>query len=208
MNKLIDLTLEFSDLMPTYGGDETSRLFLTQHVDTDGYTLHKLETNLHVGTHIDVPMHLIQHDQYISEYALDNFIGRGCLLDVRGQSVITYQETYEEKVKASDIVILYTGHDQYFGKSEYYHQYPVVDEALAEFFIRKQIKMMCLDSPSPDRYPFNIHKLLFNKGIFIIEGLTKVGQLLEVENFEVIAFPLKLRAEASLIRVVARVLEG
>jgi kynurenine formamidase len=38
----------------------------------------------------------------------------------------------------------------------------------------------------------------------MIENLTNLGKLVDVNEIELMAFPLKIEAEASLIRVVAR----
>ena len=65
--------------------------------------------------------------------------------------------------------------------------------------------MLGMDLPSPDKYPFKIHKMFFNNDIFIIENMTNLSQLLFVNNFEIIAFPLKIKAGASIIRVVAKI---
>ena len=64
--------------------------------------------------------------------------------------------------------------------------------------------MLGMDLPSPDKYPFKIHKKLFDNDILIIENMTNLSQLLSVNNFEIIAFPLKIKAGASMTRVVAR----
>jgi kynurenine formamidase len=37
----------------------------------------------------------------------------------------------------------------------------------------------------------------------IVENLTNLSELIGVKDFDIIAFPLKIRAEASLVRVVA-----
>lgn len=135
------------------------------------------------------------------------FTGRGSLLDVRGEKIITYKEKYEDKVREGDIVLLYTGHSEKYGSEEYYTEQPVIDERLAEFLITKKIKMIGMDLPSPDQYPFDIHKKFFRKGILIIENLRNLSELLYVEEFELLAFPLKIKADSSLCRVVARVLD-
>jgi hypothetical protein len=64
--------------------------------------------------------------------------------------------------------------------------------------------MLGIDAPSPDYFPFAIHKLFFKCNIPIIENLTNLGILIFRENIEIMAFPLKLRADSSLVRVVAR----
>lgn len=58
--------------------------------------------------------------------------------------------------------------------------------------------------PKSDNYPFKIHKLLLSNNILIMEKLTNLEKLLNISSFEVLAFPLKIRAEASIVRAVAR----
>jgi kynurenine formamidase len=72
--------------------------------------------------------------------------------------------------------------------------------------VEKKIKMIGMDTPSPDRYPFKIHKLLFENNIYILENLTNLDQLLNIDRFEVIAFPLKINADSSITRAVARII--
>ena len=65
--------------------------------------------------------------------------------------------------------------------------------------------MVGMDLPSPDNFPFENHKRFFEAGIPIIENLANLSLLLNIKSFEIIAFPLKIEAEASLTRVVARI---
>jgi len=102
-------------------------------------------------------------------------------------------------------VILYTGFENQFGCDDYFTNHPIVEKELAEFFIDRNIKMMGMDLPSPDKYPFQVHKMLLEKDILIIENMKNLGSLLNVDEFEIIALPLKIKAEASPVRVVARI---
>ena len=52
----------------------------------------------------------------------------------------------------------------------------------------------------------NTHKLLFDNGIYIIENLMNLDKLLGIKKFEVIALPLKIKADSSIARVVAKVI--
>jgi len=201
---LIDLSHNIINDMPVHPYDDPVKLYQDKFLDRDGYNNFKLEIGMHAGTHIDSPMHMTNIDSFINEISLEMFIGKGCLLDVRDESVIKYKEEYSSIVNENDIVILFTGYYEKYGTEEYYKEYPVVDKELADFFIDKRIKMLGMDLPSPDRYPFEIHKVLFNNDILIIENLTNLLQLLSIDNFEIIAFPLKIKAEASMARVVAR----
>jgi len=68
-----------------------------------------------------------------------------------------------------------------------------------------RIHLLGLDTPSPDRAPYPIHRQLLGAEIVIVENLTHLDRLLGIANFEVIALPVKFQAEAAPARVVARV---
>lgn len=59
--------------------------------------------------------------------------------------------------------------------------------------------------PAPDYPPFTFHKALLSNDIFVLENLTNLGSLLDKPNFEVMAFPLKISAEASFVRAVCQI---
>ena len=206
MEELIDLTHTIIDMLPVYPGDDATRLFHTKKLDRDGYCYHRLETGMHSGTHIDFPMHLVESSKYASDFPLHNFIGKGCILDVRNLPVIKMKTDYTDKISENSILLLFTGQNEKFGSEEYFSNTPVIDEEFAFMLIEKKIKILGIDSPSPDRFPFMVHKLLLNNGIPIIENLTNLELLLDKANFEVIAFPLKIRADASIIRAVAKIM--
>lgn len=151
-------------------------------------------------------MHLTESTMLIDNYPVDGFTGNGCLLDVRNQKSISYQNSFSDSVKSNDIVLLFSGHSEFFGMDSYYQDHPVIDKSFTDFCIDKRIKLLGMDSPSPDRFPFEIHKLLFKHDILIIENLTNLEVLLGYERFEIFAFPLKIQADSSPVRVVARIL--
>ncbi len=205
MSQYIDLSQTIKNAMPVHPYDDEVKLYQDKYLERDQYNNSKLEAGMHIGTHIDLPRHLLDRTELICDFAIERFIGKGCLLDVRGEAVISMKEEYQHLVKESDIVLLHTGFDEKFGTHEYYNEHPVIDEQLAQFFIEKGVKMVGLDTPSPDQYPFEIHKLLFENEIFIIENLMNLHKLRDVSTFEVLAFPLNIQAEASLARVVAKI---
>lgn len=207
MIRLIDLSQPIDDHMPTYPGDPPTKLVKIKSFEDDGYTNFQLEAGMHSGTHLDGPMHLTDQNKLISEFPLESFCGEGCILDVRGESVISMKAEYLSRIKKNCILLLYSGHDQKYGTSEYYHQQPEVHPELAEFLISRKTKILGVDLPSPDPPPFHVHKLLLANNIFIIENLTNLDQLIKASLFEVMAFPLKINADSSILRVVAKVIE-
>ena len=202
---LIDISHPLNENTPVYPGDSTTVITKFNTFEKDGYTAFTLQSSLHTGTHIDAPMHLTDDSRFINDFPADRFISNGVLLDVRGDDVIAMKPEYERMVKEQDIVLLYTGFDKYYGEPSYFTNHPVMSDELAQFFISKQIKMLGLDMPSPDRVPFSVHKALLKSGIFLLENLTNLNSLIGYENFEVIALPIKIAAEASFVRAVCMV---
>lgn len=202
--KYIDLSHKIYGTMPVYPGDNEVSLVQERFLDKDYYNGYTLKTGLHVGTHIDCPRHLLNSDKTMVDYSLENFVGDGILLAAGGEKEIGYKPEYEDKIKKGDIVLIYTGTDKFYGSKEYYENHPIITMELAKFFVDKEIKLVGIDMPSPDYPPFEVHKLLLSNNIFIMENLTNLKDLLEVGSFEIFAQPLKLEAEASLVRAFAR----
>ena len=190
--------------MPVYPGDAKVTLIREKYLDADHYNAYFLSAGMHAGTHIDCPMHLLKSDRTISEYPLESFSGPGRLVDAGSEREIDFREEFEDKIHRGDIVLILTGTDEHYGSGRYYTDHPVITERLANFFAAKRIRMLGVDMPSPDLPPFAVHKILLSQGIFILENLTNLDRLKGYESFEVHAVPLKIRAEASLVRAYAR----
>lgn len=203
MERIVDLTHQIDSTIPVFPEDMPVQLTKIKTLESDGYTNYRIEISMHAGTHIDGPMHLSKKDIFISQIPCECFIGRGRVIDARGESLITCRDEYTEGIEEGDIVLFYTGHDSLFGKETYYTEYPVLDEQFAQYLINKKIKMVGFDSPSPDRHPYTIHKMLLANNIYIIENLTNVHTLLSVARCEVIALPIPIQADSSFARVIA-----
>ncbi|MDR9856526.1 cyclase family protein [Paenibacillus sp. VCA1] len=203
--KYIELSHLIQNGLPAYPGDTATELKRHKTLQQDHYNNHRLNINMHAGTHIDGPMHLTDRRVFLCDYDPDKFIGEGCVLDVRGEREIGYQAAYEEQIQENRIVLLHTGHGERYGQSDYFSDYPVLTLELAELFVRKKVKLVGMDTPSPDTFPFEIHKYLFEHDILLIENVANLDALEGIESFEIIAMPLYIRADSSIARVVARV---
>lgn len=202
--KIIDLSQKIHDKMPTHPYDEEVIIVKNRTINNDGYNNTQMDIGMHVGTHIDAPIHLIENGKNINEYSLDYFIGRACVIDVSGQSEIELQDVYKDKIKQSEIVLLYTGYGEIFSDEKYYsNEAPQLLQELAEYMVNSDVKMVGMDLSSPDMYPFDIHKILLNNDILIIENLTNLDKLLGLSEFTFYAMPLHIDAEASIARAVA-----
>lgn len=200
---LVDLTHEIVDGMIPYPGDPATTLKRDKLFKIDGYTHYTLSTSLHTGTHMDVPMHMTDSQWGVSSYALDLFFGTARVFDVRGVSNVHLKDFNHERIQQGDIVLFCTGQDRFFGEKNYFQSYPTLTKEVADFLVDRQVKMVGIDSPSPDYEPYPVHQILLRGDVMILENLTRVYELLQAQNICVYAFPLKLYADASLVRAVA-----
>lgn len=204
MSRIIDLTMEITDAMAVYPGDDAVRLFQTKFYDKDGYTNHRLETGMHIGTHMDAPMHMTNSNITVADIPLENLIGKGVLINAEGDMLIDNLEKYDASIDGESIVLIHTGYSKHFGTQRYFEEHPIISEPLAELFVRKKIKALCIDCPSPDRYPFRIHKLLLENGITIVENCVNLDSLEDEKSYEVFIVPLNIKTDGCMVRVFTR----
>ncbi len=205
--RLIDLTHTFDHNMPAYPGDRQPEVTRVADLGEDGYTAYQIRTGMHIGTHMDAPLHMIAGGKAISDIPLERFFGQGRLIDARGRSIITPDILNNVSIEKGDIVLIMTGLDKIFHKSDYHESHPEVSIEFAEKIADLGVKIMGLDFPSPDRPPFNVHKVLLRNDILILENLTNLRHLLDVEQFEIIAIPAKFNLDGAPARVIAKIID-
>lgn len=204
--KIIDLTQTFTKDMPVYPGDPKSSLEQIAFIEKDTFNDYKITTVMHVGTHMDAPLHMIHEGKTIDEIIPDKFIGKGILLDVRDKSKIDSTVLNNLQITEGAIVLLYTGFGTKYRSEEYYKGYPELTEDFANKIVELKVKMVGMDMLGPDHdKPWTTHKILLRNEILILENLANLDQLLGTKNFEVIALPAKLKADAAPVRVIATI---
>jgi kynurenine formamidase len=201
---LIDLTHTFDQDIPVYPGDPIPRFEQTACLDQDGFNACCLCSGMHVGTHMDAPRHMIAGGKFVCDVPTRQFFGRGHLIDARGHAVVTLDLLRAARVRSGDIVLVMTGWYKHFRDDAYYRDFPEVAPDFARKLVSLGASIIGLDTPSPDRPPFEVHKILLAGQVLIIENLTNLEALVGVGQFDVVALPTKLQCEAAPVRVVAR----
>jgi kynurenine formamidase len=155
---------------------------------------------------MDAPLHMIAHGKRMDEIPPETFIGKGVLIDARGARLIDANLLEGLTIEPGSIVLIYTGFGAKYRDRSYFENFPTITEEFAKRVVESKVKIVGMDLPGPDQPPFPIHKALLGNGILIIENLTNLDKLLGVTNFEVIALPAKLHADAAPARVIARIM--
>jgi kynurenine formamidase len=201
---IIDLSHTFTDTMPVYPGDPLPSLTQVATIGVEGYTDHQVTTVMHVGTHMDAPLHMIEAGKTMDQIPADTFFGPGVLIDARGKEHVVEEILEGKNISAGSIVLIYTGFGSKYREEGYFSGFPSITEGFAQKMVDLKVKIIGMDMLSPDQPPFATHKILLGNDVLIIENLTNLDQLIGVD-FEVIALPIKFQADAAPVRVVARV---
>ena len=201
--EFIDLTLTLSHGMPVFPGENKPSIIRDVLSEDVGHVTHRLETNMHTGTHIDAPFHVKSDLITIDKFPVELFAGPAVVIDVKGLSKIEMQPAWDTLFRKYKIVLFYTGYSKNWGAESYYYDYPEFDDKIAEALVNCGVKITGFDSPSPDKTPFGFHTIFLKDERFLVENLTNLHKLVEKKDITFMAFPLKIEAEASLIRAVA-----
>lgn len=206
MKIIADLSYPIYSGMPAFPGDGEAKINRVREFERDAYTLTRLDVTMHVGTHIDMPSHLTADTRSVLDFDVSCFAAPAVTLDCRGCSEIALLPKYAELIRPGDAVLICTDFaDLYAEPERFYSDYPVLTDEFAEFLCERRISMLGLDTPSPDKLPYTLHRMLLESGIFIVENLTGLSALVghEPRSYTFMALPLKADTEASLVRAVA-----
>lgn len=213
--KIIDLSHILENEMPVYPGDEAPVVQKVMTHEKDGAQVTRLGISTHTGTHLDTPRHFVANNSTTDKMELGKFYGKGVLIDCRkyGQGQLIPVEVisdYEQKLKAADFALIWTGWNQHWGTKRYFDHFPTLSVKAADFLIEMKLKGIGLDFPSIDTidstdYPN--HNSVLGNGTLIIENLTQLNKL-ENKTFDFAAFPLKIKeGDGSPVRAVAMIEE-
>lgn len=198
----IDLTLEVSSCIPPFPGDPKmdSRNIFT--VKKHGVNEKRVSFNSHFSTHIDAPFHMLANGKKLEEFPLEVFIGNATIINVSSKNEI--DRSCLPRVIKTPMVFFYTNHVSKIGQKDYYKNNPVLTKEIAQFLASTKVKIVGIDSFTPDNHPYEVHKILFAQNILIVENLTNLGLI--GKKCRVIIAPLKLTdADGAPARIFAQI---
>ncbi len=207
--KVFDLTHMIKEQMPVYPGTEPPSLKNTNTIEIDGFAEKLFSMYSHTGTHIDAPKHMIRGGLGLDDFAISKFIGKAVLIDVKEVSnsiSISHLIDYTRLIEKCDFVILNTSWSKYWGKKEYFDNFPVLEQDAARWLSNFKLKGIGIDAISidaVDNVNFDNHHIFLDKNFIIIENLTDLEKVPE-NLFTFSALPLKtFDADGSPTRAVA-----
>lgn len=199
--------------------------------DGEFLSLEVVHSPVHIGTHLDYTFHYGSKSEgkpskTAAEIPLEYCFCDGVRLDLRHkkkEDLITSEDLKQAldkisyKLKNMDIVLLNTGADKFFGRPEYFSDYPGIDISAIDYLLDNGVKVFGVDTMGIDRpYRFMLQEFLTQKKplypahfygrkreFIHIERLANLDKLPDF-GFKVACFPVKIKnTGASWARVVA-----
>jgi arylformamidase len=204
--KIIDLSLSIEEGMmtfPTHWHPVVEITILGRH-GIEGRETRKVVLGTHIGTHADAPRHFIPNGGTIDDVPLDVLIGPATVADFTGCGPLQVIDIADLEQRLGDKVpsrlILRTGWSEYFGDMKFYNQYPFLSEDAARWLVEKGVRLIAMDTPSPDNPAHSRgtlkdspnHKVLLGAGVVLVEYLANL-KALTASEVELIVLPLKLK---------------
>lgn len=211
--KLVDMTHLIKEDMPVFPGTEKPILKTANTIEKDGFKETLMSMFSHTGTHMDAPSHIFENRKNLDEFDIAYFSGTAFVMDFSqkhmGEKIdIDELLKYEEKIDSADYVIIRTGWDKYWGIDKYYEKFPVLTNAATEYFVKKNIRGIGLDTISLDDMEdvsLSNHRIVLSNDMVIIENLTNL-EVFGEEMFTVYFMPLKYKgADGAPIRALGSI---
>ena len=152
--RFVELSHPFKHDMPTIPGYNDMHMWRPVTHAKHGVMSHRVKMQMHTGTHINAPIHLIQGGAGVGDLDVRLFFGPGLILDVaKGpwESITGCDLENAGNVRSGDIVIIRTGwHTKYADSQEYFGQAPGLTPEAADYLVSKAVKMVGVDTPFID----------------------------------------------------------
>ncbi len=160
--RMVDLSHMMNLHTPGWVGYAGNNMYYAQNLQTKAIVAQRIDTALHVGTHLDGAMHATDAKGDMASYPLDYLVSPGCVVDVSEHmedwAVITPEmmESADVEIKEGDILIVHTGYHRYYeGRPQqdlvrYFCLHPGGNFALLQWMLDKKIKWFGIDCGSGD----------------------------------------------------------
>jgi len=198
--KLYDVTAPIYEGMPVYKNKPEKQPKL--NTNTNGHvTETRISIDLHTGTHVDSPLHMINDGDTMETIAIQELVGKVKVFDLtHAEDRISLKDIEHLPIERDDFIIFKTKNSF---DEEFNFEFIFVAEDAAVHLANIGIKGVGVDGLGIERaqpeHP--THRTLFKEKIIIMEGL-RLADVAEGEYF-MVAAPLKIQGtDAAPARVL------
>lgn len=201
--KIHDISMTITEDMPVYKNLAHKKPII-KNVDNYTNASHYesiVTLNLHTGTHVDFPLHMIENGKNSNSEVIENYIGDAKVFDLTHLvDHIGLEDVTNLDIKPGEFVLFKTknSYDDIFNFNFIY-----LNKHAAKYLSELKIKGVGIDTLGIERAQSDheTHKYLLSKDIVILEGIRLKN--IKPKAYQLIALPIKIaNVEASFCRAV------
>jgi kynurenine formamidase len=171
-------------------GQENRKLEIRRRViEFDETFMHEVDTESHLGTHVEAPAHFYKDGRDVAEVPLQSLVGRAVILDVSGPAITAevLEKADRGRIAPGDIVLL---------RNLLYPEKASLTREACEWLAEKGIALLGFDDSlgmgKDKEATREAHDIVMGRGICLLEMLTNLDQITQPEVF-LVAAPLKIK---------------
>ncbi len=191
----IDISVALDPKLPVWPESHGINISPLMTIEKGGWNVSRLDIDVHSGTHIDAPLHIVPGGKTTNEISMGKLIGDCVVLDCRGLNKITAEDLEKIGLPNGIKKLLFKTDNSRHWKNPFHKFQPdfcaLAPEA-ASWVVEKGIHLVGIDYHSIQLFndPPDTHQILLENEVVIIETLN----LLEVDPgiYKLFCLPLKV----------------
>jgi arylformamidase len=190
--RIYDVTQPVSPAMPVWPGDPP---VILEHVASmergDRLNLSRLAGTVHIGTHVDAPLHFVAGAADVTLLPLDVLIGPARVVEFPDADVITAESLARFDLNGVKRLLFKTRNGQ-LRRDEFDAGFVALALGAAQWVIELGVQLVGVDYLSVERFggDGSVHRALLGAGVVVVEGLDL--RAVPPGDYALTCLPLKL----------------
>lgn len=194
--RIYDISVPVDRDIPVWPGDPPVDLRRVSAIaDGSNANVSALAAGVHVGTHVDAPLHFIDGRSAVEAMPLEAMIGPAYVADLCKAEVIDSEALAKARIPPRTRRILFRTRNSDFWKDRsqgFRKDFVAVDASGAEWLVGRKIALVGVDylSVAPFGNSRPTHEILLGAGTVILEGVDLGG--VPAGRYDLVCLPIKL----------------
>ena len=194
--RIYDISVPVDNRIPVWPGDPPVDLRRVSSIaEGDNANVSTLAAGVHVGTHVDAPLHFLDGQAAVEDMPLEAMIGPAFVADLRKAQVIDAEALAKAGLPPRTRRVLFRTRNSDFWKDRdqgFRRDFVAVDASGAEWLIRRKIRLVGVDylSVAPFGNSRPTHEILLRGGMVVLEGVDLTG--VPAGRYDLVCLPIKL----------------
>jgi arylformamidase len=194
--KIHDISVDVDGKLPIWPGDPPFQIERWAAIaDGKPANVSKWSACVHLGTHVDAPLHFIRGGASVDQLSMKDLNGRAYVVDLPHADLLDEATLVKAGIPARTRRVLFkTRNSKLWGRKDgqFHKDFVALDRSGARWLVQRGVRLVGVDYLSVATWndAAETHRILLNAGVVIVEGLnlSEVGQ----GRYELHCLPIKL----------------